>query len=155
MLNKKMTVDRWTRYKLTLDDSRLYYCNLKYQVISVSSECIKQVPHFFNITSFGKINDLRNVSAIHKEKIRRDVIIKVINKWFYSTTQVYKSIVIMAQGNPAVNYPNWSFPNVLVAGVYYHLKYLDFQKGPDGNNNIGWFPRRLYIYKKRITEIHH
>ena len=55
----------------------------------------------------------------------------------------------MAQGNPAVNYPNWSFPNVLVAGVYYHLKYLDFQKGPYGNNNIGWFPRRLYIYKKK------
>ena len=61
----------------------------------------------------------------------------------------------MAQGNPAVNYPNWPFPNVLVAGVYYHLKYLDFQKGPDGNNNKGGFLEGFISIKKRITEIHH
>ena len=101
------------------------------------------------------MKDLRNVSAINKKNIRRDDYIKAINKWFYSTTQVYKSTVTTAEGNLTVN----DLGRALVVGVYYNqnaekdfLKDFDFQKDVDDNNITVWFPRRLYIYEKRITE---
>ena len=59
-----------------------------------------------------------------------------------------------------VNYHGQAFINLLIVTEYYHqnaeknfLKYFDFQKKFNAFN-IGFFPRRLYIYKKRTTKIH-
>ena len=99
-----MIMKRWVMYAVRVDDSRLHFCNPRYQVISVSSAWIKEIPHFFNITSSGQIKDLKNVSSTDREWIRRDYNKKAVHKWFYSTTTIYASTVIMTHGNLRVNY---------------------------------------------------
>ena len=89
-------------------------------MISVSSECVKEIHHFFNKTSSGQIKDLKNVSSTDSERIRRDYNKKAVDEWFCSTTATYASTVIMTHGNLKVNYLGQAFTNLLVVTEYYH-----------------------------------
>ena len=52
---------------------QMFYANKqKNQVISVSSEYIKGTPNYFNINRPGQVKDLRNISALKREKLRRN-----------------------------------------------------------------------------------
>ena len=113
-----MIMKHWMMYAVRVDDSRLHFCNPRYQMISVSSAWVKEIPHFFNITLSGQIKDLKNVSSTDRERIRRVYNKKAVNKWFYSTTAIYASTVTMTHGNLRVNYLGQVFTNILVVTEY-------------------------------------
>ena len=73
ILTKKLTMGQTTRYKISVDMSRCStQTKRKNQVISVSSEYIKGTPNYFNINRPGQVKDLRNISALKREKLRRN-----------------------------------------------------------------------------------
>ena len=47
--------------------SRMFYANKKNQVISLSSEYIKNMPKYFNINRPGQAKDLKNIGALERE----------------------------------------------------------------------------------------
>ena len=69
-LSKKIIMKRCALHAVTVEDFKLNTCNDRYQVISVSSECVKGIRHF--LTSSGQIKDPKNVSSTDRERIRRD-----------------------------------------------------------------------------------
>ena len=66
-LAKKLTMRKSTRHKITVDESRIIYTNIKNQVVTVSSEYIAEIPLYFNIKKPRQVKDLRSVSSLDSE----------------------------------------------------------------------------------------
>ena len=86
------------RRKISIYKSRLSFVNNKNRVISVFSEYTNSIQQYFKLKKPGQAKDLRNVSVIEREKIRRKFNKNATNKYFYSTKTIYYSTVIMAIG---------------------------------------------------------
>ena len=71
-----MIMKRWVMYAVRVDDSRLHFCNPRYQMISVSSAWAKEIPHFFNISSSGQIKDLKMYLAPIEKELEETTITK-------------------------------------------------------------------------------
>ena len=57
----------------------------KNQAISISSEYIRDIPKYFNvnINRPGETKDLRNIGALKREKLRRNLNQTATNKYFH------------------------------------------------------------------------
>ena len=104
-----------TGRKITIGKSKLWYTNNSNQIINVLSELIKDIPTYFNINRPGQVKDLRNVSWLEKENIRRDFNKKATNNYFYSTACLYYST---AMGNIKVGYISSSLRGKIVLSKY-------------------------------------
>ena len=119
-LTKKITMGKNTRFKITVDESRMMYVTNSNNVASLSSEWVKEIPIYFNIIKQGQVTDLGNNDSLHKETIRKNHNRKAINNLFYSTTVKTTRTVIMAHGNFRVSYLGQVFAQRIVLSKYYH-----------------------------------
>lgn len=82
----------------------------------------------------GETKDLRNVSPLEREKIRREYNSKAFNLWFYSMTgSKDQRTVMVAEDNYRVRYHGQVFGNYLVVSEYHYrhnktnfLRYFNF-----------------------------
>ena len=88
-LAKKLTMRKSTRHKITVDESRIIYTNIKNQVVTVSSEYIAEIPLYFNIKKPRQVKDLRSVSSLDSEKLRCQFKVKATNNWFHLPKTYY------------------------------------------------------------------
>ena len=144
-----------TRFKITVDESRMMYVTNSNNVASLSSEWVKEIPIYFNIIKPGQVKDLRNIDSLDKETIRRNHNREAIDNLFYSTTVKMTRTVLMVHGNFKVSYLGQVFAHKIVVSKYYHdnadkkfLRFFRFVKLVTVMNSA-WFPRIAYIYKKR------
>ena len=109
-----------TRFKVTVDKSRMIYVTSNNNVVSLSSEWVKEIPIYFNIIKPGQVKDLRNIDSLDKTTIRRNYNRKAINNLFYSTTIKTTRTVMMAHRNFRVTYLGPVFAHKIVVSKYYH-----------------------------------
>ena len=88
-LAKKLTMRKSTRHKITVDESRIIYTNIKNQVVTVSSEYIAEIHLYFNIKKPRQVKDLRSVSSLDSEKLRCQFKVKATNNWFHLPKTYY------------------------------------------------------------------
>ena len=119
-LTKKITMGKNTRFKIKVDKSRMIYVTSNNNVVSLSSEWVKEIPIYFNIIKPRQVKDLRNIDSLDKETIRRNYNRKAINNSFYSITIKTTRTVIMAHGNFKVTYLGPVFAHKIVVSKYYH-----------------------------------
>ena len=62
-LTKKITMGKNTRFKITVDESRMMYVTNSNNVASLSSEWVKEIPIYFNIIKPGQVKDLEILTA--------------------------------------------------------------------------------------------
>ena len=48
--------------------------------MTISSEYTSEIPSYFNIKKPGQVKDLRNVSSLEREQLRRQFNVKASNK---------------------------------------------------------------------------
>ena len=109
-----------TRFKITADKSRMIYVTSNDNVVSLSSEQVKEIPIYFNITKPGQVKNLRNIDSLDKETIRRNHNRKAINNLLHSTTVRTTCTVTIAHGNFKVTYLSPVFTHKIVVSKYYH-----------------------------------
>ena len=109
-----------TRFRITVDKSRMMCATNLDNVASVSSEWVREIPIYFNIIKPGQVKDLKNIDSLDQEKIRRNYNLKAINTLFYSTTIKTTHTVIMAHGNHKVSYLDQAFAHKIVVSKYCH-----------------------------------
>ena len=119
-LTKKITMGKNTRFKITVDESRMMYVTNSNNVASLSSEWVKEIPIYFNIIKPGQVKDLRNIDSLDKETIRRNHNREAIDNLFYSTTVKTTRTVIMAHRNFKVSCLGQVFAHNIVVRKYYH-----------------------------------
>ena len=56
-----------TRFKITVDESRMMYATNRDNVASLSSEWVRETPIYFNIIKPRQVKDLRNIDSLDKE----------------------------------------------------------------------------------------
>ena len=154
-LTKKLAMVKFTRHRIVADESRIIYTNNNNQSVTISSEYISEKPSYFNIKKPGKVKDLRNVSGLDTEKLRRQFNAKATNKRFLSPKIYYGTVIHMLQ-NRRVGYPDTAWGNLHVS-QYNHdkvdkkfLKFCNYIKTIRGEN-LTHFPRNMYIYKKKYN----
>ena len=109
-----------TRFKITVDESRMILATNSNNVASLSSEWVKEIPIYFNIIKPGQVKDLRNIDSLDKETIIRNHKRKVKNNLLHSATVQTTGTVIMAQGNFKVTYLGPVYAYKIVVRKYYH-----------------------------------
>ena len=157
-LTKKLAMAKLTRHRIAVDESRIIYTNNNNQAVTIFSEYSSEIPSYFNIKKPGQVKDLRNVSGLDREKLRRQFNVKATNEWFLSPKIYYSTVIHMLQ-NHRVAYADTIYEN-LHASQYYHdnadknfFKFCNYIKTIRGENLIH-FSRNMYIYqKKNITVI--
>ena len=68
-LTKKIAIGKNTRFKITLDESRMMYATNRDSMASISSEWVREISIYLNIIKLGQVKDLRNIDSLDKEKI--------------------------------------------------------------------------------------
>ena len=143
---------KFTRRRIAVGESKIIYTNNKNQAVTISSEYTSEIPSYFNIKKTGQVKDLRNVSGIDREKLRRQFNGKASNKWLFWPIIYYGTVIHMLQ-NQRIGYPDTSRGNIHVR-QYYHdnvdknfLKFYNCIK-TIGGENLTHFPRNMFIYKK-------
>ena len=121
-LTKKITMGKNTRFKITVDESRMMYVTNSNNVASLSSEWVKEIPIYFNIIKQGQVKDLRNIDSLDKERIRKNYSRKAINNLLYSTTVNTTCTGIMAHRNFKVTYLGPVFAHKIVVSKCCHDK---------------------------------
>ena len=75
-LAKILAMVKFTRQRIVADESRIIYTNNNNQAVTISSECTSETPSYYNIKKPGQVKDLRNVSGLDREKLRRQFNVK-------------------------------------------------------------------------------
>ena len=75
-LAKILAMVKFTRQRILADESRIIYTNNNNQAVTISSEYTSETPSHFNIKKPGQVKDLRNVSGLGREKLRRQFNVK-------------------------------------------------------------------------------
>ena len=57
-----------TRFKITVDESRMIYVTNSNNLASLSSEWVKEIPTYFNIIKPEQVKDLRNINILDKKQ---------------------------------------------------------------------------------------
>ena len=153
ILTKKLTISKLKRCRIALDESKIIYANIKNQVVTVSSEYIAKIRFYVHIKKPGQAKDLRNVSVLEREKLRRQSNVKAANKWFLLPKIYYGKFIHMLQ-NHRVGYIDTTRGNLHVS-QYYHdnvdksfFKFYNYIKTVHFEN-LTYFKRNMYVYKKK------
>ena len=155
-LTKKLTTRQVTRCKISVDMSRMFYANKKNQVISLSSEYIKNMPKYFNINRPGQAKDLKNIGALEREN--QDEILpkqQQIGTFIQLPTDISYSTLVIAMGDLKVGYIGTSFREKVLVSKYYDenvdknfLKHFNFEKPVHVLNSL-YFLQILFVYQKK------
>ena len=62
-LTKKITMGRNTKFKITVDKSRMMHATNHDNVASISSEWVREIPIYFDIIKPGQVKYLRNIET--------------------------------------------------------------------------------------------
>ena len=62
-LTKEIIMGKNTRFKITVDKSRMMHATNHDNVAGISSEWVREVPIYFDIIKPGQVKDLRNIET--------------------------------------------------------------------------------------------